>query len=84
MTNINKDNFFPQYRKLVNDKVYYRIINERKFDEIQLVGTKKILYSFEVAQYPDVLKINDLIHLKNEIYIISTENEWNNLVKEIE
>lgn len=84
MTNINKDNFFPQYRKLVNEKVYYRIINERKFDEIQLVGTKKILYSFEVTQYPDILKINDLIQLKNEIYIISTENEWNNLVKEIE
>ena len=44
----NKDTVFPQYRKLVNNKSYYKINSDRIFEEIQIVGSKKYHYLFEV------------------------------------
>jgi hypothetical protein len=52
---------FPVYRKYKNNKSYFKIINPRKFEEIQVVGTKKIIRNQEVALYPDLLFIKDLV-----------------------
>ena len=45
----DKDTVFPQYRKLVNNKSFYKIIDERNFEEIQLVGRLKNKYFIEAS-----------------------------------
>ena len=58
----NKVTDFPQYRKLSNDKVFYRINNDRQFDEIQIIGKSAYIHSIEAKQYPEILKIQDLLN----------------------
>ena len=75
----NKDRVFPQYRKLVNEKAYYKIIDSRNFEEIQLIGSIKKFFKINATQYPEILKIDDMLNLTNENYLESSEKEWNEL-----
>ena len=72
---------FPQYRKLSNEKVFYKINNDRHFDEIQIVGKSAYIYSIEAKQYPEILKIQDLIHFTIEGFEPSTEEEFNSFLE---
>jgi hypothetical protein len=75
----NKDRVFPQYRKLVNEKAYYKKIDSRNFEEIQLIGSIKKFFKINANQYPEILKIDDMLNLTNENYLESSEKEWNEL-----
>lgn len=70
---------FPAYRKLSNDKVYYKIVNDRYFEEIQLIGSKANLFRMTATQYPEILKIQDMLKCESG-YRISTEEEFNQLI----
>lgn len=76
----NEDTSFPQYRKLVNNRVFYKIIDDRNFEEIQLIGLKKQLYKIQATQYPEILKIQDMINCEEETYVIISEEEWMNII----
>ena len=52
---------FPQYRKLMNDKSFYCILDGRTFEEIQIIGSKAVLYNFKAVQYPEMLRIKDML-----------------------
>jgi hypothetical protein len=81
MTDKNKQ--FPQYRKLPNGKSLYRIDSERLFVELQKIGSSWWLHNVEAKQYPEILRIMDMLQL-NEPFILSTKNEFEtlyNLVK---
>lgn len=80
----NKVIDFPQYRKLSNDKVFYKILNDREFEEIQLIGSIAKLHIIKAIQYPEMLRIQDLLSMKDEWYLASSEEEfakWLILVK---
>jgi hypothetical protein len=51
---------FPIYRKLPNEKVYYKLIDDRNFEEITLMGTKAFKFNMMATQYPEILKIQDM------------------------
>lgn len=70
---------FPQYRKLSNEKVFYRIRDDRNFDEIQLVGSRGTWFSMEAKQYPEILKIQDLLN-ESEGFVQSTQEEFEALM----
>ena len=74
---MNKDNLFPQFRKLSNEKAFYKIIDELNFEEIQLVGSKKLFYQTYAEQYPEILRIQDMLNCLDKLFIIITEVEWN-------
>lgn len=76
----NKVTDFPQYRKLSNNKVFYRINNDRNFDEIKIVGTKAQIHSIEAIQYPEILRIQDLIFYSIEGFNPSDQKEFNELL----
>lgn len=59
----DKGRDFPQYRKLFNEKVFYKISDERHFEEIQLLGSRKITYAFTAEKYPEILRIQDMLNL---------------------
>lgn len=72
----NEDTSFPQYRKLVNGRAYYKIVDDRHFEEIQLIGSRKQLFTIRATQYPEMLKIQDLLDCTGGIYQIIDEKEW--------
>mgnify|MGYP001158670118 CR=1 FL=1 len=73
---LDKDTDFPQYRKLSNDKVFYKIVNNREFHEIQVVGTFAQLYTIEAKQYPEILKIKDMLNYTIEGFVPSSIEEY--------
>ncbi len=66
---------FPQYRKF-NARVYYRIVNERTFDEVQIVGTRAILNQFKADKYPEMLRIKDMLEMNISGLDLSDEMEF--------
>ena len=52
---------FPIYRKYKNGKRFYKIINKKEFEEIQVIGSKIIINHIKATQLPEYNFINDLI-----------------------
>lgn len=77
---LDKDTDFPQFRKLSNDKVFYKIINDRLFHEIQVIGTFAQLYKIEAKQYPEILKIQDMLNYSIEGFVASNQEEFEKLL----
>ena len=77
-----KDIDFPQYRKLSNEKVFYKILSDRKFIEIQRMGSKAFLYEFTATKYPEILKIQDMILLEGSTYLKSDNIEFERLIND--
>jgi hypothetical protein len=73
---LNKDTDFPQFRKLSNDKVFYKIVNNSEFHEIQVVGKFAQLYIIEADQYPEILKIQDMLNYTIKGFVPSSIEEY--------
>lgn len=55
---------FPIYRKLENGLSFYKLISSKVFEEKQIVGKKCFTHRVEAKQYPEFLKIQDMLQLK--------------------
>lgn len=66
---------YPIYRKLINNKVFYKIIDSKNFEELQCMGSKVKHSQTTAIQYPELLLIQDLI-ATNGHYTLSTQEEW--------
>jgi hypothetical protein len=71
-----KVTLFPVYRKLTNSIRIYKIDDERNFKEKQHLGSKVLEYSIIAHQYPEILRIKDMISCNG--FEIADENEWVN------
>lgn len=74
----NKNTDFPQYRKLFNDKSFFKILDNRNFIEIQKVGTKYVKYIFCATQYFEILKVNEMLEDNNPLYVTIEEEDYTN------
>jgi hypothetical protein len=54
-------NVYPQYRKLCNEKSFYCIEDESHFTEIQIIGQKVFELKIHAIQFPEKLKIKDML-----------------------
>lgn len=61
---------FPQFRKLKNGKSFYQITAPNAFTELQLVGSKWFKYEFEVSQFPDLLRIQEMLAAEQAFEVI--------------
>lgn len=77
----NKINEFPQYRKFANGKHFYKIVDERSFEEIQLVGNKKHRFIFTAKKYPEIIRIQDMIE-NHELFFVINEEDWNQVAND--
>lgn len=68
---MHKNTDFPQFRKLSNDKVFYRINSDRHFTEVQFIGTSKMIFQCEAKQYPEILKIQDMLNLEGAYEVLT-------------
>lgn len=69
---------FPKYRKLINNKSYYRIEDESHFIEIQLIGNKEFELKINAVQFPEKLKIKDMLNCEDP-YIKIEQNEFDQI-----
>lgn len=69
---------FPVYRCYKNRKSYFKILNPRLFEEIQIIGNKKIIKQIEVKQFPEMNFIHDLVFDYAEIADEISEAEYLN------
>ncbi|MCC6369540.1 MAG: hypothetical protein IT236_00900 [Bacteroidia bacterium] len=63
---------FPVYRRYKNNASYFKILNPLQFEEVQRIGSKKIIRQTEAKLYPEKLFIHDLVYnfkeMAEEIY----------------
>lgn len=66
---------FPQYRKLSNNQSFYIIETERKFIEIQLIGNHHIVHTIIAEQYPEILRIKEMLSMQLPNVLQSSKEE---------
>ena len=66
---------FPQYRKLVNDKSFFKIVDERHFHEKQCIGKQVFSLEITAEQYPEIIRIQDMLSCADG-FVLSTEVEF--------
>ncbi len=76
---MNKNTDFPQYRRLKGWDVYFKIQSLNRFVEVKKMGSKWLLVTIDAIQYPEKMRIVDMIDLI-EGYELLTEEEWNEKV----
>lgn len=65
---MNEKIHFPQYRKYKNEKSLFKINSLTEWEEIQIIGTKKMVHHFTVKIMPDRNFIQDML--------FDYENNW--------
>ena len=66
---------YPIYRKLSNQKSFYRITSDTEFEEIQCIGTARIKAAFNAEKYPEFLRVKEMISCQPP-FELSTEMEY--------
>ena len=72
---------FPQYRKRFDSKSFYKIINERTFEEVQLIGNKVFKHQIKADKYFEIIQIQDMLKAEGGMYFFSNELEYNKYQK---
>ena len=67
---------YPQYRKYLNNKGYFKIISEKEWEEIQVVGSSYVLHHFSVKIMPDRNFIYDMTFDFERNWAVITEDEY--------
>lgn len=73
---------FPLYRRSKDFKNFYKILNEKEFVQLKIVGTKIRKFHYIVDKYPEIVMIKEMIDCLNEFYQLCEELEFIN--KELE
>lgn len=71
----NKVTDFPQFRMISGRKVYYKILSDRQFIELSWIGEKLFRYTITAVQYPEMLRIMDMLTCKPPYLILPAEEE---------
>jgi hypothetical protein len=67
---------FPIYRKYTSNKRFYKIINTKEFEELQIIGSKTLINHIKATQFPEFVFINDLIEKTGDFTVEITEQEY--------
>lgn len=67
---------FPQYRRRFDNKSFYKLINERTLEEVQLIGNKAFIHQLEATQYFEILRLQEILSCEAKQYFVSTEEEY--------
>jgi hypothetical protein len=71
---------FPQYRKYNNGSSFFKILSSKKFIEIQRIGNSSHQFEVEATQYPEMLRIEDMLTCKDGNWLVATEEEFENVM----
>lgn len=68
---------YPQYRELKGFNRFYKIIDDRNFTEVYFIGEKVVSHHIEAKQYPEILRIQDMLKCESP-FVEITELEFLN------
>lgn len=60
---------FPVYRKYTNKNTFFKILSENEFEEISSIGNQPVIYHIVAEQYPEKLRIKDMIQCNDDIWV---------------
>lgn len=72
---------FPQYRKLSNEKSYYRIDSSDSLMEIQRTGERFTIHELMAKILPERILIGDLLEAESANYVKIAEEEFNDFLE---
>ncbi len=67
---------YPQYRKYLNDRSFFKIISPTEWEEIQIIGSKHVLTGFKVNIMPDRNFLHDMTFDYKENWLEIDELEY--------
>ncbi len=67
---------FPQYRRYKNGLSYFRILSETEFEEVKIVGGKRVKQQIVASQYPEKVFLHDLLFNYKDFAEGITEEEY--------
>lgn len=67
---------YPQYRKYVNKKGYFKILSSSEWEEIQVIGSSFRLHQFKVNIMPDRNFLHDLTFDYANHWLVIDEIEY--------
>lgn len=67
---------FPQYRRLVNGRSYYKVIDKTHMEEIQIMGKFWIRYELTANILPERVLIDDVLSLHDKRWEEITEAQF--------
>ncbi|CAG5085253.1 hypothetical protein [Parvicella tangerina] len=67
---------FPVYRKYTNKNTFFKILSENEFEEISQLGNQLVSYHVIAHQYPEQLRIMDMIGCKDDIWCEISKDEY--------
>ena len=70
------ENQYPQFRKYINNKGFFKILSTTEWEEIQVIGSKYIFEKFTVKIMPDRNFINDMLFDYKNNWEIIDEREY--------
>ena len=56
-----EDIVFPVYRRYKNGGSYFKIINEKSFEEVRPLGSRRLVSVVNARQFPEMTFIRDLV-----------------------
>jgi len=74
---------FPQYRKYKNIETYFKIISEKQFEEIVVLGEKYMVHQIKAVQFPEMLRIQDMLQNKDDLWEVLNEVDYLKKVRSI-
>jgi len=67
---------FPQYRRRFDNKSFYKFINERTMEEVQLIGEKAFVHMIEATQYFEIVRLQEILDGADQQYFASNAEEY--------
>ena len=72
----DKEVTYPQYRKYLNGKSYFKIVSPEEFEEIQLSVDKWIIHYIVAKVLPDRNYIYDMTFDYHQHWVVIDEGEY--------
>lgn len=67
---------YPQYRKYLNEKSFFKITSSTEWEEIQIIGSKLVLNQFKVNIMPDRNFLHDMTFDYKENWLKINDAEY--------
>lgn len=67
---------YPQYRKYLNEKSFFKINSSTEWEEIQIIGSKYVLNKFKVNIMPDRNFLHDMTFDYKDNWLEINEAEY--------
>jgi hypothetical protein len=67
---------FPLFRRTSDGRHFYCIESDDRFQEVQIIGRRRVLHRVHATMYPELIRIREMIDGGGGRYLPATAAEW--------